>query len=1000
MPRFLQPCFLHFACWSFLALSFSPPVCPAQSSATGAVTGRIFSPATGKYLRNAEVRVRNSTVVVSSEEGGYYRLDDVRPGTAVVDVTFTGYSQATATVSVVAGQLVAQDFELRSALGSSSADPSVVKLGTFVVSSEREGNAKAIMDQRRSMNVTDSVAADTFGDNAEGNVGDFVKNLPGVELELQEGVARNFRLRGLASEYAGVTLDGITLSSADANLGAAGNARAFSFEQVSLSNLEAVEISKTISADVDANAPAGTVNLRTRRAFDRDGRRVTYGFNLTAMAPKFDLQRTYGPDEEKRHKVLPGGFLEYSDLFFNRRLGVILSVSESNLYSESNRSQTNYNRVPTAADPRPVVVTGIGTNHGPRTNERFTTALTVDFRATPRLTVGTGVIYNYAALNYFQHNATISTGARTTVAGADPLADITATGGNVASGDRVIVKLGQTLTATPKFEYKAGDLNVEGLFAASDSKSWYNPPLYGSVLRATYNTLPGIAFTAKRSAYNLGDWQITQTGGPDWAEGINYKNPGIISNDGRYARSTTFSGALNATLKSRTLWPIIWKAGLKRREESRTFENKLENFNYLYVGPNGGASGSWAEYPSSYPIDLSMVDTHRSSLTGRNVFGANLMALGRLFREHPEYFTQTLTANNYYNANIANKKSYTETIDAAYLMGTTSVGRLRVRAGLRWEETTTDSLEFDPLGSARVLAAGYPVASGRATTIPGLQYQYFSQPRVHRAGGFDNLFPTASAKYDLFANLQAQLGFSHTIRRPTFRDIAGVWTVNDDTHIVDAPNPSLKPELSDNYSARLAYYFEPVGSLSVDLYENRVKGAAIQSLLSAAEFGNLDPDLDQYRFRTSVSNSSEVTIRGLEFSYRQSLTFLPSAFKGVTIYANYSRNYASIAYPSMVPHSAKAGFSYAYRRLRLNAGYTWRDTTRTNTSGTQFQRHRALVDAGGSWRLTDKLSFFCTANNIFNSPEVFMEQIGATPAVTLTYAKYGTLWTVGLKGQF
>ena len=76
-------------------------------------------------------------------------------------------------------------------------------------------------------------------------------------------------LGGLPSEYTSVTMDGVSLASADANQGASGNARAFSFEQVSLGSMDSVEVSKTISADVDADAPAGTINLRSKSALDR-----------------------------------------------------------------------------------------------------------------------------------------------------------------------------------------------------------------------------------------------------------------------------------------------------------------------------------------------------------------------------------------------------------------------------------------------------------------------------------------------------------------------------------------------------------------------------------------------------------------------------------------------------------------------------------------------------------------------------------------------------------
>jgi iron complex outermembrane recepter protein len=48
--------------------------------------------------------------------------------------------------------------------------------------------------------------------------------------------------------------------------------------------------------------------------------------------------------------------------------------------------------------------------------------------------------------------------------------------------------------------------------------------------------------------------------------------------------------------------------------------------------------------------------------------------------------------------------------------------------------------------------------------------------------------------------------------------------VNDDTLRVNAPNPNLTPEISENLSARLAYYFEPVGALAANFFQNTVEG--------------------------------------------------------------------------------------------------------------------------------------------------------------------------------
>jgi hypothetical protein len=227
-----------------------------------------------------------------------------------------------------------------------------------------------------------------------------------------QGEVRTIRLRGLDSEYTQVTLDGVSLASADANAGAAGNARAFSFEQVSLSSMESIEVSKTISADVDANAPAGTINLRTKRAFDSAGRRVSLQANVTAFSTRFNLDDSYGPDDRKSRKIHPGGIFSYSDVFFNRRLGINLNISESMAYSANARTTMTYNYGATAADPRPVVPTAISFLHAPRTNRRSTVNLTSDYKASDRLVLSLTLLYNYADLNNPQRALTFNAGAR------------------------------------------------------------------------------------------------------------------------------------------------------------------------------------------------------------------------------------------------------------------------------------------------------------------------------------------------------------------------------------------------------------------------------------------------------------------------------------------------------------------------------------------------------------------------------------------------------------
>ena len=997
-PRPRIACFLIT-----VACLLSGVALPAQSVGSGVIAGRIFNPATGQYLRNAEIRVVATGQAVTSGNEGDFRISPVAAGQAKLVVTYTGYRTATAIVDVTAGATVMRDFDLISSLQAGGAAGEPVKLGAFVVAGEREGNAKAIMDQRRSMNITNTVASDVFGDNSEGNVGEFLKHLPGVEVEMSFGEIRNVSLRGLGSEYTAVTLDGVSLASADpSSTGGGSDARVFTFEQVSLSSMDTIEVSKTVSADVDANAPAGTINLKTKRAFERAGRRVTVQANVAAHSEELNLRKSSGPGEEMQsRKLRPGGIFEYSDIFLQKRLGVILNISESNLYQEVLATSLTYNRGPTTADPRPVVITAIGMTHSPRFNERFTTTLTTDFKATPQLVLSLGLIYNWSNLWMAQQVVDFTAGARTAISGAEPLVSFTSSSaGTVAVAPSRNSKAGQTFSYLPKFEYKLGDLLIEGRFAESVSRGWYDPlNQRGTIRNMVSPTASNVTFRAERSSDTSADWKITQVAGRDLANGANFTSPEANINDGRSLRAQIYSGEITATLKTNCFLPVTWKTGVKSKHETFDLKNLLGSIRYNYVGPGSGPVGGWAGFTSPLGIDLGMLGGGVTTASGQPLFMPDMRRIGQTYLSRPDYFQLCLPVNNYFNANVANTRHYEEQVDAAFAMGTTTLGKVTFRAGLRWEQTGTDSLEFDPLTNAEVRAAGFP-ATSRATTIPGIAYQFFTKPRIHRTGGYDNLFPSASFKYALHPNLSFHLGYSSTVRRPEISQIAGVWLVNDQTLRATVPNVSLRPETSDNYSARLAYYFEPVGLLGINFYQNSVKDL-LQSLdLTAEEFGYTESDLARYTFVSTTNVPGRVQIRGMELEYSQSLSFLPRPLKGLSVRASYTRNYAEIRRPSMSPHTASSGLSYSGGRFNASLNGKWSDNVPTNEAGNNYVRHRTSLDASGGFRLTPRYSLFASARNLTNAAYITMQTRAGSPPMWSAYQVWGTTWTCGVKGVF
>ncbi|MEO6244522.1 MAG: TonB-dependent receptor [Opitutaceae bacterium] len=980
----------------------------AQTTATGTITGRVFNPSTGEYLRNARVTAVESKQTAISGDGGEFSISAAPAGKATLTVDYTGYRAASATLSVPAGGSVYHEFKLVSTLQNTAAD-GTVKLDAFTVSTEREGSAKAIMDQRRNMNITNTVASDTFGDNAEGNVGEFLKHLPGVELDLFYGEVRTVRLGGLGSEYTSVTMDGIALASVDANNSGSGAARSFTMEMASLNSMESIEVSKTISADMDANAPAGTINLRTKRAFDRAGRRVAWQTNLVAHSEAFTFNRSLGPDEDRRsYKLRPGGILEYSDVFLNKRLGLVLNISESNVYQEALISSLAYSTATTATDQRPLVPTTLNYQWAPRFNKRFATTLTVDYKITRDLNVGLGVVYNYADLWTPQRTVIFNAGTRTNVVGTDPLLAFTsAVNGTVQVNPVAVSKMGETFTLLPRLAFKRGNFELEAKGAYSDSTSWYNPLGRRDSIRDTNSpTATGITFRAQRSSPLDPGWNFVQSAGPDIANGASFTNPTLTANDGRFGRTVLLTGEIIGTLKTSRVLPGVWKTGVKTRQQIQIFEDDqlAKRFDYAPGGVTA-PPGAWANYRSPWEYSLAMNGGSATSSSGQSVFMPNLRAIGDLYRNSPAAFRQNWGTNNdnFYQSYVARRRRFYEQIDGGFIMGTTSYKRLTFRAGLRWEGTATEASEADTRTPTEVRAAGFPVGTnGIATTIPGIQYQFLSRPRVKRTGDYDNLFPSASLKYNLSRNLDFQFGYSATIRRPSYVNLSGVAIVNDDPAVrtVTSPNVGLKPETSDNYAARVAYYFEPVGQLSATFTERKVTDLIVSDRQSAQEFGYTGTEYAGFDFITFGNNPGRIKIRSMELEYNQSLSFLGEKFKRLSIRGSYTRLYAEVPRANLTPHLASGGINYSLNRLNVYANWNWSDDITTNLAGTTYRRHRANVDAGAGWRLNNTYSLSVSVRNLTDTPYINMQRFVTGPTAMTRHETVGQSWTFALKGTY
>jgi TonB-dependent receptor len=646
------------------------------------------------------------------------------------------------------------------------------------------------------------------------------------------------------------------------------------------------------------------------------------------------------------------------------------------------------------------VITGLALLQQPKFSERFTPTLTVDFKATPSLVLSLSAMYNWYDTFFDGRTANFTASGRGVVDGDGMTQFNIVNGGSLALSQNHSHKIVRTRTLSPKLEYRRGNIVVDAAFNYSISTNQYEAMIRGGPVNIPTNALTGLSLQLARSSLTESDWKVTQTGGRDFADLRNFTNP-RVNDEGRFAEDEIFQGQASARLTMTWSLPTWFKIGAKATEEYHRFRNPNPVYTYQYNGPGGGAAGSFGEvaFPE-YRWELGH-GVNVSSLSGRPPTFPNRVALGDLFLDRPELFTDLSTPANFYAAYIANPVNIKERFLAGYLMGNTKVRGLQLQAGLRWEDTAFGTREFQARSTADVRAAGHAVAAatGRATTIPGLVYQYMSLPKITRSSGYDELFPSASAKYSITTNLQAHVGYSSTISRPAFNNLGGVWIFNETAQTVDVPNPNLRPERSKNFTGRLAYYFEPVGSMAVTAFQNNITDSAFTDDFSAADFGyEDDPTYSTYRFISVGNRPGTTRVRGMTLEYSQALSFLPGVLKGLNVSSSYTRTYASAIKPGMVPHMFGGTLSYRHRRVSLGLSGKWTDATPFSATGNiTYRKARTMLDLNGGYQFTSRTSVFFQARNIFNIPEYRYQ---TDPSIITQYVTFGTILTFGIKGTF
>jgi len=956
----------------------------AQSSGSGTISGSVTSVRTGNALQGATVSVPGSNLIEFTDSAGRYTLSGVPVGAVDVVVNYSGFNETRQKITVGGSTPTQADFAMKSS--------DLVTMQAFTVESIKEGQALSLTEQRNAPNVKNVTAFDEWGVLPTQNVGELASRLPGITFTTDEDqLINNISIGGMPASYTRLNVDGMS------STGVGGDGRTATLHSFSGAMYEQIEVIAGQTPDKRADSLGGQVNLKSRSPLAMsERRRVTY--NASARYFPSWSNRAVAIAERPWRPDVNVTYTEVFDVAGGRRnLGIVLSASYQEVLNPHNWDILLYeNTVNPVAQIRDYTrQSGL--------NDRFLSAFSAraDYRVSASTTASLRFLYNagsepffsYTAVNpWVSTNLTVNDGTPATAAGAIkagytadrieilPVNNTALQPGSVAVGAAQMRLNPQRYSFTSKnptgtlvFEHNWGRLKVDHAYR------WSNTHWNSGAGRERENgtvalrTKDAIGFILDKS--NLQGRTFTWTGGA---------NPYNIASYTPFVTS-----AANATTQ-----PVPITTGVFNKRDTVTDTNEVSaNVNFSYL------------LPTEHPITLKAgLDTVNRRVNNRQVVPrrwyqiagtvlptTGLMPLTEFERNNggqrlpivdPAAISTTLgnTALWYEDINFTavqqftNRRILEEGVDAGYVQAQTRLGKLTVLGGVRGEKITTDTFTY---------------FRARTTTIAA-EPDHFKRAaldfaRLARDGGYSKLFPSLHLSYDITANFKARASWSNTYGRPLLANLIAAPTPNDTARTVTLGNPALKPQLADAVDLKLEYYFGSTGMFSVRGYQKNIRdyiapaGRSGELVANGSDNG-FDGLYEGYEIIQS-SNNGAAKLKGLEFDFRQRLSFLPGLLRGLTVRANYTYlettgnrggtiEFQNGQVAGFVPRAYNFGLSYNYKKFGVSydVNYTGRYPVAYSLTspgnGNIYRDGLTIMNAGITYRLRAETTLFLSLNNI------------------------------------
>lgn len=1011
-----------------LALLAPPPVA-AQSAATGIIEGRVSNVIAGTNLKQVRITIEGTVFETLTNEAGEFRLAGVPAGEVTVRASVAGLAPQSVRVRVAAGQVARQDFDLGTHDATTTAREQVVKLDAFTVA-ERELSAQssALQEQRIAPNIKNVIAFEEFGDMGDGNPGEFLKFVPGIQIAMNPAIPSDATIRGMPGSGTLLMVDGMELSSD----GPAG--RGASYTAANVANMDRIEITKVPTPDMPANAVGGMINVIGKSGFARRNPQLTYSVFglLTTIEPITALGRELfkvgGADKDTSGPHFRPGFDVTYTRPVNDRLALSFSLGHNARWEDKDNLAPTWNRTTNLQTQ-----SSIAAQIAVRDREVFSAR--ADWRVAPAHTltasfqVTTDDVHTRIG-TYTQAYGAGATGGESFTQGAP------ANAAGVGAGSTTLAntyreQLKRTVHTALAYRGEWRGWRLESNLARAHSRRETLSAQEGSEFFGTVSAnLTGLVLRADGfSEQRLGKPPTvkgTRAGQPiDITDGRLYTLNTVTSPQEPLMTNDLTTFKLNATRRLPLPFLMTVKGGVDYTLNERDLRVETRTWSFR---PTFAATAP-ERLVGNYDLinwSYSGVRTFRNGDRPKWIDPRKVYAL---YKANPSYFV--LNESAYHISRVNGSQELEESIAAGYLRTDLKFfdNRLWIVAGARYERTEDKGLggsndvratyQQDANGNLIRNAAGQLVrVSTDALTLAKLQYQ---ERAAFANQHYSDYYPSVNASYSFTENFVARAAYAATIGRPDVNVIIPTRTVTDPAsaeanRTITVNNAGLKPWTADNYDLSFESYSVKGATLSTSLFRKNVTGFFVTRRTDATpalltDMGLSDDYLD-YDVITTTNSNNTVKVDGLEWSWRQSLkpfAVLPKWARSFQVWINGTHLRVSGSgadeFSGYSPRVLNWGGSYAGSKflVRYNVSRIARQRAAITAAGTyDAQDTRMVQDANIEYRFDKRFALYASVRNLANEPRPLVTISATAPAYTRprTYTYYGALWTMGIKGTF